>query len=219
MSLEKEKYFYWNILYPFLEIESKFLTKIYFDQEFSPLKFEIENLCIKILSIFEHPLYDKKQERDALNSNKSSCFHRVFSLGIKSKHGKVTSKYYSDINLKLPLVLIYYPNEEKYNYGYDVLSYCNGKESQFFNDLSLTLYEMIHLFSLKISFNEKRNLFSPIYPHIDFFNVHMIDTHNFLSLGLSPSVNLKTFTCKNDTYIATDFQDIRLAIIDPSKTV
>ncbi len=218
MALEKEKYFYWNILYPFFEIESKLLNKVYFDQEFSPLKFEIENLCIKILSIFEHPLFNKKQERDNLNSDMSSCFHRVFSLGIKSKHGNVTSKYYSDIDLELPLVLIYYPNEEKYNYGYNVLSYSNGHESQFFNDLSLVLYKIINLFALNISFDIKRNLFIPMYPYTGFFNVHMIDTHNFLGLGLSLSVNLKTFTCKNSKYILTDFEDIRLAILDPRKT-
>lgn len=219
MLLEKEKYFYWNILYPFFEIESKLLKKVYFDQEFSPLKFEIENLCVKILSIFEHPLFNKKQERNVLNSDKISYWHKIFSLGIKSKHGEVTNQHYSDMDLKLPLILIYYADEKKYNYGYNILSYCNGYESQFFNDLLLALYEMIDLFSLSISFDKKRNLFLPMYPYTGFFNVHMIDTHNFLGLGLSPSVNLKTFTCKNSQCVLTYFEDVRLAIFDPSETI
>lgn len=219
MSLEKEKYFYWNILYPFLEIESKLLNKVYFDQEFSPLRFEIENLCIKILSIFEYPLFDKKQERENLNKNKSSSLHRVLSLGIKSKHGVVTNKNYSDIDLTLPLVLIYYPEQEKYNYAYDILSQYNGKENRFFNDITLVISEMIDLFSLKIPFYEKRNLFLPKYNYSGFFDVHMLDTHNFIGLGLSPSVSFKTFICKNAQYLPTDFRDIRFAIFDPNKTI
>ena len=98
MRTKQERYFICKVLFPFQEIIQLIIgmdNPTYFDDEYSPLIDKIENMCIQMLNIFEQKEFYKiygKEKRDSLNNN-SKEFHRILSLGIKSKHGEIKTYY------------------------------------------------------------------------------------------------------------------------------
>ena len=153
MLKNNERYFISNIIYPYNELINMISQngKIdYCDNEYSPLIDKVSNLCIKILSLFEQNEFcsiHNTSKRNDLN-NSDPIFHRILSYGIKAKHGKISSSYYSDFDLKLPISIFYNPDTNIYFYKYTPL--IDGED--FIENFEYIIQYLIKLYSLNIKF-------------------------------------------------------------------
>lgn len=155
MISDIERYFICNILHTYEEIiklSGVIDLPLYNDENYSILNSKLVHISINLLHFFEQKQFNDILNisiRNRLNFDKSSYFHRVFSYAIKSKHGKVENKNYTDSELKLPLCLYIYNDDLLYDYFYQPYLYFNNQEYSFFEDLYLTISEVMKLIGIK----------------------------------------------------------------------
>ncbi len=181
---------------------------IYNDDQYSLLKERIGLLCSKTLHIFEQPEFSQKHgksKREELNQNDDS-FHRVLSYGIKEKHGRVTSRHYSDFDLNIPLSTYVYQDELKYDYFYHPnLISKNFEEFSLLDDLSHVIGTLIFLYGLNIK--EMEPMFQP-YPKYPItnntINLHTIDIYNYFDNGMTSNINIRTYEQRVGDWVPVD---------------
>ncbi|MDR9499475.1 MAG: hypothetical protein RI556_09895 [Hydrogenovibrio sp.] len=211
MLTNQERYFIWNIVHPSNEIKHLIGVMgqpIYNDDQYSLLKERIGLLCAKVLHIFEQPEFSVaygKKKREEMNRN-DACFHRVLSYGIKEKHGQITNKHYSELNLNIPLSVYVYQERLKYDYFYHPnLINSNSEEFSLLEDLSHAIGTLVSLYGLSIKGMEPMFQPSPKYPvENNTIHLHPIDIYNYFGNGMTSSINIRTYEQCEGKWVPVD---------------
>lgn len=196
----------WNVIHPYDELLNILNNKghvEYFDHEYSPLIDKVSNLCNKILNVFEQSEFSSehgKMKRNELNGS-DEIFNRIFSFGIKSKHGSVASSYYIDVNLQLPVSIYYDRKNNSYSYRYTPLL----NNNDFIDDFNYVIMKIIELYSLRISFKNlnKEDIKYEIKTDNTIY-VKLSDTFNYYGNGMTESISLRTLELINTDWVLTD---------------
>jgi len=205
MHNDRVRYFLWNVFHPFDELLETLQNKgelEYYDDKYSPLLDKVAMLCIKILNIFEDPIFSSVHginKRNELN-NSDEVFHRILSFGIKAKHGKITSKYYDEFHLDLPLSVFYNENTNKYFYKYTPLI----DNIDFVKDFRYIIDKLIELYSLRITYHQKFEDMLFDMTEDNTFYLTTIDTYNFYQNLMTHSCKIRTLKFKNGEWIVDD---------------
>lgn len=222
MVSDIERYFICNILHTYEEIiviSGILNLPFYNDETYSILNNKLSHLSINLLHIFEHKKFEHLLNipiRNQLNSDKNSHYHRVFSYAIKSKHGKIENKNYTDSSLKLPLCVYIFKDDLVYDYFYQPHLFSKNKEYFFLEDLYLTIIEVMKLSGInniklpQIHIPQKKYSIENNILAID-----VIDRYKYLDYGIATQLNLKTFEVIQNTFIPIDpIYEIQLRLLN-----
>ncbi len=211
MRTLQERYFISNILFPLHDLNSLLSNAeqlpTYFDDQYSPLKEKIGNICEKVLHLFEQPVFSEVhgiKKRNELN-NSDSSFHRILSYGIKEKHGNVNSKYYSDTNLTLPCGAYYHEEDNKYDYGYTPIILNGGNSFYFLDDIDHVILSLIQLYKLNLSPIQTLRPTTKKFDVVDdSILLRFFDRFKYWDDGMANSANIRTYTFQNLSWVPAD---------------
>ncbi|MGB9189780.1 MULTISPECIES: hypothetical protein [unclassified Acinetobacter] len=226
MISDIERYFICNILHTYEEIIKLSGTinhPLYNDEKYSILNNKLAHISINLLHFFEQKQFSEILNisiRDQLNTDKESPYHRVFSYAIKSKHGTIKNKNYTDSNLKLPLCVYIFKDDLLYDYFYQPHLYSQNKEYFFLEDLYLTIIEV-----MKLSRIDNINIPQIHMPQKKYsiennvLAINVLDQYKYLDYGIANTLNLKTFEFIQNRFVQiAPMYEIQLRLLAPQHT-
>ena len=219
------RYFICNILHIYeevIQISGISTLPLYNDDKFSILNNKLSNLSVNLLHIFEQNQFQNIlniTQRNLLNSDKNSPYHRVFSFAIKSKHGTVENKNYSDLNFNLPLCVYVFEDELTYDYFYQPYISLNQKEHPFLRDLYLTIIKIMEL--IQITNITVPKIYTPCKKYEienNTINIFVMDQYRYYDYGIANQLNLHILKVNGKQFIPYEPQQlVNLQLRSPTK--
>lgn len=219
------RYFICNILHIYeevIQISGISTLPLYNDDKFSILNNKLSNLSVNLLHIFEQNQFQNIlniTQRNLLNSDKNSPYHRVFSFAIKSKHGTVENKNYSDLNFNLPLCVYVFEDELTYDYFYQPYISLNQKEYLFLRDLYLTIIKIMEL--IQITNIAVPKIYTPCKKYEienNTINIFVMDQYRYYDYGIANELNFLILKVNGKQFTPYDPQQlINFQLRSPTK--
>lgn len=226
MISDIERYFICNILHTYEEIIKLSGTidlPLYNDEKYSILNSKLAHISINLLHFFEQKQFSEILNisiRNQLNADKNSPYHRVFSYAIKSKHGTIENKNYTDCSLKLPLCVYIFKDDLLYDYFYQPHVYSKNKEYFFLEDLYLTIIEVMKLSGINnINLPQIHTPQKKYSIENNVLAIDVLDQYKYLDYGIANTLNLKTFGFIQNRFIPIDpIYEIQFRLLAPQHT-